>query len=150
MIIEKAKTDDNLILSEISYQGKAFWGYEIEQLEKWKEDLTISKQYIEKNETYKLVEDGDIIGFFSLLKIGNEILKLDYLFIYPKFIGQGYGKTLLKHCIETAKEMKVKKIILDADPNAERFYENFGFKTYNQLESSIKNRFLPQMELKIN
>ncbi len=149
MKIEKAKTDDHLILSEIAYQGKAFWGYEAEQLEKWKEDLTISKQYIENNETYKLVVNGTIIGFFSLLNIENDILKLDHLFMYPKYIGQGYGQILLKQCIETAKDMKAKKIILDADPNAEKFYGRFGFKMYNQLESSIKNRFLPQMELTI-
>lgn len=40
-----------------------------------------------------------------------------------------------------------KTVTLDAEPNAERFYLKFGFKTVDQLASSIPNRFLPVMEL---
>ena len=36
---------------------------------------------------------------------------------------------------------------LDADPNAESFYARFGFTQVGQLQSSIKDRFLPIMEL---
>lgn len=38
-------------------------------------------------------------------------------------------------------------MILNSEPNATGFYENFGFEVYNLLESSIEDRFLPQMEL---
>ena len=31
--------------------------------------------------------------------------------------------------------------------NAQKFYEHFEFTKYDDLESSLKNRFLPQMEL---
>lgn len=147
MKIEKSGKKDAIILSEITYQGKAFWGYEKEQLEKWKDDLTITQIYIENNDTFKLVLDEKIIGYYSVLKLADEIIKLDNLFLLPEFIGKGYGKSLIKHCIEKAKEMGAKKIILDSDPNAELFYEYFGFRVYGKLETAIENRFLPQMEL---
>ena len=143
----KAKSEDNIILSDIAFKGKSFWGYEIEQLNKWKDDLTISKSYIEINEVYNLLINDNIIGFFSLINIENCTLKLDFLFIYPDYIGKGFGKLLLNKAIEVAIQLNAKKIILDADPNAEKFYQYFGFKTYNLLESSIKDRFLPQMML---
>ncbi|AYN02731.1 GNAT family N-acetyltransferase [Chryseobacterium sp. 3008163] len=41
----------------------------------------------------------------------------------------------------------MKKITLDAEPNAKNFYKTFGFQTVGQLESSIKDRYLPIMEL---
>ncbi|TPD71262.1 GNAT family N-acetyltransferase [Flavobacterium microcysteis] len=149
MKIERSEKNDNLILSEITFEGKAYWGYGKEQLEKWRNDLTITQDYIENNETFKLIVDDEIIGYYSILKLENKIIKLDYLFLLPKFIGKGYGKFLMNHCIKKAKEINMKKIILDSDPNAELFYKSFGFKTYNQLKTSIENRFLPQMELDI-
>ena len=48
------------------------------------------------------------------------------------------------------KENKnVKKVILDADPNAEKFYEKLGFLKIGQFETSIKNRLMPIMEMNI-
>ena len=149
MKIEKSEKNDNLILSEITFEGKAFWGYEKEQLEKWRNELTITQDYIENNETFKLIVDDEIIGYYSILKLEDKSIKLDYLFLLPKLIGKGYGKLLMNHCIKKAKEMNMKKIILDSDPNAELFYKSFGFKTYDKLKTSIENRFLPQMELDI-
>jgi GNAT superfamily N-acetyltransferase len=149
MKIEKSKKNDNLILSEITFEGKAFWGYEKEQLEKWRNDLTITQDYIENNETFKLIVDDEIIGYYSILKLENNTIKLDNLFLLPKFIGKGYGKLLMNHCIKKAKEANMKRIILDSEPNAELFYKSFGFKIYNRLKTSIENRFLPQMELNI-
>ena len=149
MKIEKSEKNDNLILSEITFQGKAFWGYESEQLEEWRNELTISKDYIENNETFKLIVDNEIIGYYSILKLENKTVKLDNLFLFPKFIGKGYGKVLMNHCIKKAKEMNMKRIILDSEPNAALFYKSFGFKVYDKLKTSIENRFLPQMELNI-
>ncbi|GAA4790135.1 hypothetical protein GCM10023231_17550 [Olivibacter ginsenosidimutans] len=150
MKFEKSNIEDSLILSEIAFKGKSYWNYGIDQLNLWKDDLTISKNYIENNDVYKLIIKHKIVGFFSLIKSENDAVKLDYLFMFPEYIGQGNGKYLLNKAIEIAKEMNAKKIILDADPNAEKFYEHFGFKKYNELESSIKNRFLPQMELNLD
>jgi N-acetylglutamate synthase-like GNAT family acetyltransferase len=149
MKIEKSKKNDHLNMSEITFAGKAFWGYEKEQLEKWRNDLTITQDYIENNETFKLIVDDEIIGYYSILKLENKTIKLDNLFLLPKFIGKGYGKLLMNHCIKKAKEANMKKIILDSEPNAELFYKSFGFKIYNKLKTSIENRFLPQMELDI-
>lgn len=149
MKIEKSEKNDNLILTKITFEGKAFWGYEKEQLEKWRNDLTITQDYIENNETFKLIVDDEIIGYYSILKLENKTIKLDNLFLLPKYIGKGYGKFLMNHCIKKAKETNMEKIILDSEPNAELFYKSLGFKIYNTLKTSIENRFLPQMELNI-
>lgn len=149
MKIEKATIDDHEILSDIAFKGKAHWKYEAKQLEAWRENLTISKNYILENKVYKLIDQSKIIGFYSLVRIDETTAKLDFLFLYPEFIGQGVGKFLLENCLEVVKTSNVKRLILDADPHAENFYAHFGFTTYEKLESSIKNRFLPQMERNI-
>lgn len=147
MKIERANINDDLILSDIAFKGKSYWNYTIEQLNSWKDELTISKDYINQFEVYKLIDKKQIIGFFSLLEIDSKTIKVDYFFMYPEFIGKGNGKRLIKSVIELSIKKSAKRIILDADPNAQKFYEHFGFIKYDEFKSSIKGRFLPQMEL---
>lgn len=147
MRIERADIEDNLILSDIAFKGKSYWDYTSEQLNSWKEDLTITQEYLSKYDVYKLVDKNSIIGFFSLIKIDKNTVKVDCLFMYPEFIGNGNGRRLINSVIELATTMSVNRIILDSDPNAQKFYEHFGFIKYAEIETSIKNRFLPQMEL---
>ena len=147
MKIEKAQTEDSAILTDITHKGKAFWGYSPEQLERWKNELTITPEYIEKHETFKLSVDKDIIGYYSFWQLDHETIKLDDIFLLPEHIGKGYGTVLMLDCIDRSKLLNAKRIILDSDPNAEGFYKRSGFETYNRLVSSIKGRLLPQMEL---
>ncbi len=150
MKIEKATSKDNLILTEITKKSKAFWNYSEEQMELWSELLTISKDYIEANLVFKLIVDYKIIGYYSCFKQNPNIIKLDNLFLLPKYIGKGYGNLLMHDFLNRIKEsQQIHKIILYADPNAEKFYLKFGFMKVGELETSIKNRFLPVMELNL-
>jgi len=149
MKIELAKNIDNIELSELTVRSKAYWNYSSEQIEKWEEDLTISTEYIDKNEVWKLKKDDKLIGYYSFQSVDYEKVKLDNIFIDPEFIGRGYGKILMNHFFKQVKNKGFETIYLDSDPNAEKFYQNLGFKVVGQLESSIKNRFLPIMELEI-
>ena len=55
---------------------------------------------------------------------------------------------LMNDFIKNTKSFNIDKNTLDAEPNAENFYIQFGFVTIRKLESSIKNRYLPIMELR--
>ncbi len=149
MKIQRAKKEDHSILSEITYLGKSYWGYEKEQLEKWKDDLTITTDYIKNNETYKLIIENKIIGYYSILKTSKDEIKLDNIFILPEYIGKGYGKVLMIDCINKVRKLSVKTIVLDSEPNAEKFYTKLGFEVCGQLKSSIKNRYLPKMKFNL-
>ncbi len=150
MKIEKANTDDHEILSEITKLSKAFWGYSSEQMQLWNDALTITKEYIETNLTYKFVYENKVIGYYSYFNIDTTIIKLDNLFLLPDYIGKGLGNYLMDDFLNRIKEdSHIKKILLNADPNAEKFYQKFGFTTIGQLQTSVKNRFLPIMELNL-
>ena len=150
MIIEKATIQDNGILTEITKQSKAYWGYSAEQILLWSDLLTITPNYIEDNSVFKLVTDEKIIGYYAYFNVNDTIVKLDNLFLLPEFIGKGFGKLLMRHFLTRVKQSPVNNIILDAEPNTEAFYKKFGFVTTGKLETTIKNRFLPVMELKIH
>jgi len=148
--IIKANSDDDKILTEITKRSKAYWGYSDKQMDEWSDLLNITSEYIQSNEVYKLVINQSSVAYYSYFEIENNSVRLDNLFVSPENIGKGYGKLLMNDFILKIKNSKTKRIILDADPNAQKFYESFGFVKAGQIETSIKDRFLPIMELKID
>lgn len=149
MKIIKAEIADSEILTAITKKSKAYWGLSEDILKEWEHLLTITKDYIEKNEVYKLVQNDQVIGYYSYFSTDENTIKLDNIFILPYFIGKGFGKILMNDFLKNIKQLGTNKVTLDAEPNAEKFYKTFGFETIGQLESSIKDRYLPIMELQI-
>jgi ribosomal protein S18 acetylase RimI-like enzyme len=149
MKIEKAIPNDNDILTELTKKSKAFWGYSEQQILKWNDNLTISKVYIDNNNTFKLSIENKIIGYYSYIIYEENFVKLDNLFLLPSFIGKGFGNILINDFLKRIKQESFEKIVLNSEPNAERFYLKFGFIKIGEIETSIKNRFMPIMEMKL-
>ncbi|MEM6360183.1 MAG: GNAT family N-acetyltransferase [Bacteroidota bacterium] len=149
-IIEKATLSDSAELSELTYKSKAHWGYSEEQMEKWRDDLQVLAEYIENNEVFITRESDQIAGYYSFSKVSDSTIKLDNIFIDPEHIGKGFGLTLMRGFLNRVKKLEIATITLDSEPNAEQFYQRFGFKIVGQLKSSIPYRFLPIMELNLN
>ena len=149
MIVEKANRIDHKELTDLTKKSKSYWGYSPDQMEKWNDNLTITQEYVDNNNVFKISDNGQIIGYYSYLRLNSNTVNLDNIFIYPEHIRKGYGKFLMENFIERMKNIGYKKITLDSEPNAEVFYKNFDFTVVGKLESSIKDRFLPIMEKEI-
>ena len=149
MIIQKAIPTNHKILTEITKKSKAYWGYSEEQILKWSNNLTITEDYIKNNDVFKLINDNIIVGYYSYILKEDKNVILDNLFILPEYIGKGYGKCLFLDFLNRMKEAKIERITLDSEPNAESFYSKMGFLKIGEFETSIKNRFMPIMEMKL-
>lgn len=147
--IIRAESDDHHVLTDITNKSKAYWGYSDQQMDEWSDLLTITKDYIESNEVYKLLVEDLPIGYYSYFNVEKNTVKLDNLFVLPEHIGKGFGKFLMNDFLKKIGKTERKRIILDADPNAEQFYESFGFIKTGEIETSIKDRILPIMEKKL-
>ena len=148
MTIEKAIASDSNVLTELTKKSKDYWGYGTAQIQAWEEALTVSKAYIEAKEVYKLIDGEVIIGYYAYFHEDTETARLDNLFILPEYIGKGLGKLLLGDFLERIRKDGIHTVTVHSDPNAEGFYKAFGFKTVGQKETSIKDRYLPVMELR--
>ena len=149
MTIQKVIPSDHEILTQITKKSKAYWGYSNEQIEDWSPFLTVTEEYIETNSVFNLMLDNQIIGYYSFFHESENSIKLDNLFVLPDFIGKGFGKLLMNDFLVRLQDLSVQKIVLNSEPNAESFYIKFGFVKIGQIETSIKDRYLPIMELKI-
>jgi len=147
--IERTTRKDAKDLTELTIRSKSYWNYGEKQIEAWRDELTITEKYIVENQVYKLVSESSLIGFYAYQPQNQTDIKLNYLFVEPKYIGKGYGKSLMIDFLSRIDNTAFKRVLLDADPNAERFYAGLGFRVIGKLKSSIKDRFLPIMELEI-
>jgi len=146
-MIAKARVSDCDELTRIALESKAHWGYTPEQIESWREDLTVTPEMFEKYEINKSLSQGRIAAFHILnLEGKGDQCTLEFLFVSPEFIGKRRGRALLKYAFIIAKCHQKKTIRVLSDPNAESFYSKYGFKVISQEASSIPGRFLPLME----
>lgn len=146
-MIVPAKPSDANVLTEIALESKAYWGYTAEELENWREDLTILPETFESWRGSKFMIDEEVAGFYLLNRVNARTCYIEFLFVRPKFIGKSIGKQLIEHAIISARTNNCEVLNVLSDPNAENFYKKHGFRTLYLTESSIPGRFLPEMEL---
>ena len=144
----EAQEHEGELISHLALESKAYWNYSEEFLQACVEVLTIDAQYIKDNYVFVLEEEDDIVGFFAL--VTGEETRLDFLFIHPKFIGQGFGSLLWQYIVIKAKELGIKSFIIDSDPNAKAFYEKMGAVHIGESPSRVlEDRRLPLMKMTI-
>lgn len=146
MIIKKSTSELHVKLTEISFVSKKYWNYSDEWMEIWKDDLTITENFITNNYVYHLENEvNEIVGFYAFVKFDNYI-ELDSLFVSPEYIGKGFGNLLMTDFLSKVREIDFNYKKLKAEPFAEIFYKKYGFETVElQLSSKIENRYLPIM-----
>ena len=131
-------------LSGLAFRSKSYWGYSDQFMKACLEELTIDECYIENNPTFVIEAARNAVGFYSLERISAAEVELSLLFVEPDFIGKGYGRKLMMHAQEEARHLGYSKMVIQGDPNAERFYRSAGGSMVGTRKStSIPDRELP-------
>jgi len=177
--IEKARPEHAGTLTDIAISAKRHWNYPERWMEIWLPSLTISPEYISQNETWMAVAEKPA-GFYSLVDIviarrvlfptkqspslcrrllrslplprnDEDSLWLDNLWVLPDFMGQGIGKQLFQHALERSKALGTFILKIEADPNAQSFYEKMGARKVGEHHSQVDGqpRILPIMEINL-
>lgn len=143
--IRQARADEAEQLTALNLRSKAYWGYDDAFMELVRDDMQVTTDAIVNNHVYVLEDrENRIAGFYELKLIDNH-LHLESLFIEPEAIGSGYGRALFNHAAYLAVELGYTEFTLEADPNAEAFYLKIGAQRIGERESRVKGRYLPQM-----
>jgi len=91
---------------------------------------------------YELVKDRQVfIGYLSYqYEKDTHRIKLNKLYLLPKYHGQGIGQSMLFHTQEKGKQYKADQIYLTANKNndkAIRAYKKFGFVVTESIVNDI-------------
>ena len=147
MKIFRASSEHAPVLSAIAWKAKASWGYPADWLEEWRDQLTMTPEFIAANPTFAARIDERIVGFHALLQ-SKDKLRLEHLWILPEWMGQGIGRRLFAHAAEQAIMHGAPCLTIEADPHAEAFYLHLGALRIGLTTSEIKGRSreLPLLE----
>lgn len=108
------------------------------------------KYYIEEGGfIYFAMYKGEIAGTIALLKVNETIFELSKMAVDEKFQGKNIGNKLIAHCLEEAKRLNLKKIILYSNTTlgpAIHLYEKFGFREIVGFKSDYRRANI-KMEL---
>ena len=143
VILRRALSEEAGRLSEIALQAKRHWGYPEDWINLWRDDLTITPDFITANEVY-VADDGDDILGFCAVTLHEGKAELEHMWVRPEHIGTGLGRKLFTHVMERATALKAHALEISADPNAAGFYERLGAR---QAVVNVVNRMSQQTEL---
>jgi len=104
--------------------------------------------YLRKNLTFVIEVKSLVTGFYSLEHLSKEKVRLGFLFVEPATLGKGYGRKLIEHAKQHAGILGYTTLVIESDPNAERFYRAAGGHLVGHKESpSMPGRKLPLFQI---
>lgn len=92
--------------------------------------------------------NGEIVGTASLLKKDENLFELGKMAVSEKAQGHKIGTLLLEHCLQVAKEKKIKTLILYSNTqlqSAIHLYRKYGF-TEIEMDEGLYDRANIKME----
>ena len=143
-MIRDARIDDCELLSDLAFASKAHWGYDEAFMEACRAELTYTAQAIERGDFIVADYGGRVIGFSALVRLSTDEIELDAMFVDPAEIGRGHGGKLMARAVRTAGQRGARRLVIQADPNAEPFYQSVGARRIGtRASASIAGRQLP-------
>lgn len=93
-------------------------------------------------QVFCLISENVIAGF-----IGVAEEKIEMLFLDPKYFGQGLGYKLLNFAV---KELNADKVdVNEQNKKALKFYQKFGFETFERTDKDDQDRNYPLLRMKL-
>lgn len=150
MQILRASNEHANDLTQISILAKRHWEYPEAWIQLWAPSLTITSEYIENHEVWMMVMEDQPVAYYSFNK-NEEGFWLDNLWVLPEYMGQGIGNSLFQHALERCRALGVSTLKIEADPNAQSFYERMGAHKVSEHYTEIQGepRVLPVMEINL-
>ncbi len=149
--IRRARPDEAAALTKIAHLAKRHWGYPENWIEHWRDELTITPDFIVNNEMYVALAGEEIAGCCALV-LRDSQAELEHMWIRPEQMGTGIGRALFHQIVERATQLKAAGLEISSDPNAEGFYKRMGAKRIGEVQSEIEGqpRVLPRMSVDLS
>jgi GNAT superfamily N-acetyltransferase len=138
MMIRPARGDEVSILSDLAFGAKRAWGYQQEDLQHWRPQLTLSPSMLSSYVVNVAEVDGEVRGFYALRRSG-ERWHLEHLWIDPRHWRRGIGRTLMAHALDAAVAGGAEGLEVEADPNAEPFYRRIGARRVGSVPAPTRD-----------
>ncbi len=145
--IRPARPREAAALGALALRSKAWWGYDEAFMAACRDELSPDPDRVTADRAAVAYDpgSGEVLGFVTL-EGAPPRGSVGMLFVAPEAIGRGAGRLLYDHALAAAGRLGFTELTIEADPNAEGFYEAMGAVTVGRAPSgSIPGRTLPLM-----
>lgn len=148
LTIRPAAPDDAQDLTRIAHAAKRHWGYPDALIDLWRDDLTLTAEFILSHPVYCAVTGSQIIGFYALSR-EQDAFDLEHMWVDPPHMRRGAGRRLFEHALDTVRALGGASLAIASDPNAEEFYLRLGARRVGAVPSQPPGRELPLLVLEL-
>lgn len=120
--MRSAVAADHERLRELTFESKAYWGYDRDFVRRWADGLAFDSG----QERWVAAADGAIAAWAGLVPPADGVAVLEDLWVDPAWIGRGLGSRLFRLAADRARELGAARMEWGAEPNAVGFYEKMG------------------------
>ena len=142
MKLRTATAKDAPTLSEIAAAAKSHWGYPQAWLDGWRDQLTVSREQIERGYALVCELEEAPVGFICVSVEGTSA-DVEHLWVLPGYMGRGIGRALFERALGWCQTNRIAKLQVVSDPNAQGFYLALGGRLVGGEPSSPAPRSLP-------
>jgi ribosomal protein S18 acetylase RimI-like enzyme len=85
--------------------------------------------------------NNEVAGTFALLKVSDTVFELSKMAVDEKFQGKNIGNAMMEFCLQEAKRLQLKKVILYSNTilgPAIHLYKKYGFTEIRAFKSEYK------------
>src|SRR2546422_8816906 len=92
--IRRAKPGEAATLTSIAHAAKRHWGYSEDWIKHWRDDLTITPEFIISNEAFVATTGQEIVGCCAIV-LNDSSAELEHVWIRREPLGASGGRALL-------------------------------------------------------
>jgi len=116
-------------------------------LKEYNLQISVTWEHHEEQSRHFIISvDEDLIAYARLTELHRAEYKISQVVVEPKHQGKGYGKAILKHLIDVAREVGAKSIELNSQVAAKELYRSLGFREVGEV-SMVKLTGVPHIRM---
>ena len=131
-VVRTATNRDRERVTTLVYGVLAEYGLPPDPCSKDSDLDDLERNYIRPGGVFELIEDkqGNLLGTYGLYRLDQDTCELRKMYFVPEIRGQGLGRQTLERCIDHARRLGYRCIVLETFSvlkEAIRLYTRFGF-----------------------
>lgn len=147
-ILRPARARERAHLDDICFRAKAHWGYDSAFMESVRAQIRVSAEAIALARVWVAVDAADRpLGVTQVDRLDAASADLTLMFVAPEAMGMGLGRALFAQALVLARELRVRDLLIDADPGAVGFYTAMGATRIGAAPTGYQGRLLPRFRM---
>ena len=135
--IRLARPDDRNDLIELQRRASLMWEDTRQRLMDEPELIDLDPEMIARNEVFVAEEDGEVLGFATIVAHEGNDAELDGIFVEPAAWRRGIGTLLLRQIEREAHAWQASRLHVIANRQVAGFYTANGFTVVGETKTEL-------------